>query len=106
MCTENHNQVKSLRYGVTQCFFCHLGPFFSLLPLPPLFSLTPQKTKILEKGKKHHCHQKQKYVFILNLCNKKHNQMMHAYSDMEYDRQCFVILGHFLLFYPTIEPEN
>ena len=22
MCTKNHNQVQSLRYGVTQCF-CH-----------------------------------------------------------------------------------
>ena len=45
-------------------------------------------------------------VIILNLCNKKHNQMMYAYSDMECDRQFFVILGHFLLFYPTIDPEN
>ena len=25
-------------------------------------------------------------VIILNLCNKKHNQMMYAYSDMECDR--------------------
>ena len=25
-------------------------------------------------------------VIILNLCNKKHNQMMCAYSDMECDR--------------------
>ena len=24
---------------------------------------------------------------------------MYAYSDMEYNRQFFVILGHFLLFY-------
>ena len=45
-------------------------------------------------------------VIILNLCNKKHNQMMYAYSDMECDRQFFFILGHFLLFYPTIDPEN
>ena len=44
-------------------------------------------------------------VIILNLCNKKHDHM-YAYSDMEYDRPIFVILGHFLLFYPTIDPEN
>ena len=25
---------------------------------------------------------------------------------MEYDRQLFVILGHFLLFYPTVDPKN
>ena len=27
---------------------------------------------------------------------------MYAYSDMESDRQFFVILGHFLLFYPLL----
>ena len=32
--------------------------------------------------------------------------MMYAYSDMEWDRQFFVILGHFLLFYPTTDPKN
>ena len=45
-------------------------------------------------------------IIIFNLCNKKHYQMMYAYSDMECDRQFFVILGHFLLFYPTIDLEN
>ena len=30
-------------------------------------------------------------VIILNLCNKKHDQMMYAYSDTEFNR-------HFLLF--------
>ena len=48
MCTKNHNQVQSMRYGVTQ-FFCHLGPICG----PPL-SLTPQKTKILKKKTKKH----------------------------------------------------
>ena len=33
MCTKNHNQVQSLRYGVTH-FFCRLGSFFTLYPLP------------------------------------------------------------------------
>ena len=31
---------------------------------------------------------------------------MYASSDMERARQFFVILGHFLLFYPTIDPRN
>ena len=70
MCTKNHNQVQSLRYGVTQ-FLCHLGPVFALPPPPP---------KNFEKKKK-----ASGDVIILNLCNKKHNQMMYALSDMEYD---------------------
>ena len=41
-----------------------------------------------------------------NCETKKNNQMMYAYSDMECGRQFFVILGHFLLFYPTIDPKN
>ena len=98
MCTKNHNQVQSMRYGVTQ-FFCHLGPICG----PPL-SLTPQKTKILKKKQKSIWRSGD--IIIFNLCNKKHYQMMYAYSDMECDRQFFVILGHFLLFYPTIDLEN
>ena len=29
-------------------------------------------------------------VIILNLCNKKHDHMMYAYSDMECDRHNFL----------------
>ena len=46
-------------------------------------------------------------VIISHLCTKKNNHMMYAYSDMECDIHTFVaILGHFLLFYPTIDPQN
>ena len=45
-------------------------------------------------------------VIIVNLCNKEHDHMMYTYSDMECGRQFFVILGHFLLLYPTIDPKN
>ena len=31
---------------------------------------------------------------------------MYAYTDMECNRQFFVILGHFLLFYLTIDTKN
>ena len=34
-------------------------------------------------------------VIILNLSNKKHNNMMYAYSDMECNSKFFVILGNF-----------
>ena len=39
-------------------------------------------------------------VIISNLCNKKHDHMLYAYSDMECDRH------NFLLFFPTIDPQN
>ena len=74
MCTKNHNQVQSLRYGVTQSF-CHLGPSFALYHPPN----TPEDQNFEKKKKA------SGDVIILNLCNKKHNQMMYAYSDMEYD---------------------
>ena len=45
-------------------------------------------------------------VIILNFCNKSMITMMYAYSDMECDRQLFAILGHFLIFYTTIDPKN
>ena len=46
----------------------------------------PQKTKTLKKMKKASAD-----VIILNLCNKKHNKMMYAYSDMECDRHNFLL---------------
>ena len=44
-------------------------------------------------------------VSILHLCTKNHNHMIYASWDTECDRQFFVILCHFLPFYPTIDPE-
>ena len=70
--TENHYQVQSLRYGVTQ-FFHHLGPFFFSFPQLPN---TPENQNF-EKKKKASWD-----IIILNLRNKKHNQMIYAYSDI------------------------
>ena len=79
-------------------FFCHFGPFFALLtPSPPNNS----ENQNFEKMKKAYGD-----VIILNLGNKKHKHMMYTYSDMECDRQFFLISGHFLLFCPTIDPKN
>ena len=66
----NSYEVHFLRYGVRQIFFCHFGLFLSLPPNNP--------KKNFEKIK-----QASGDVTILNLCNKKHNQMIYAYSDME-----------------------
>ena len=38
---------------------------------------------------------------------QKHNHIRYSFWDTEWDRQqIFVILGHFLPFYPTIDPKN
>ena len=70
-------------------FFCHFGQFAALLPSP----LTTNEKATGD-------------VLILHMCTKNHDHIMYASSDMERARQFFVILGHFLLFYPTIDPRN
>ena len=59
MCTKNHNQVQSLRYGVTQSF-CHLGPSFALYHPPN----TPEDQNFEKKKKA------SGDVIILNLWTK------------------------------------
>ena len=79
-------------------FFCHFGPFFALyLPLHPNNPENQNFEKIRKASGD---------VIILNWCNKKHDRMMYAYTDMKCNRQFFVILGHFLLFYLTIDTKN
>ena len=93
LCTKSHNHLRQfLRYGVRQGFFCHFGPFFAFLPLLP--APNSPENQDLEKMKK------VSGDIILNLCNKKHDHMMYAYSGVEYDRQFFVILGHFFALLP------
>ena len=69
-------------------FFVILG-HFSLLPhpLPPSFPQNNPKNKNFEKMKK-----ASRDDMILNLCNKKHNHMMYACSNMECDRHSFLSL--------------
>ena len=67
-------EVQFLRYRVKHVFFVILGHF---LPFYPPRHLTTQKTKILKKWKK-----ATGDVIILNLCNKKNNHMMYAYSEI------------------------
>ena len=83
LCTKNHNHMKIqfLRYRVRQNFviFCHAPP---PRPTPP----NNLENHNFEKMKK-----ASGDVIILNLCNKKHDHMMYAYSGMECNRQFFVI---------------
>ena len=57
----------------------HFLPF--TLPIPP----NNPENQNFEKMKK-----ASGDVIILNLCNKKHDQMMYAYSDMECNRHNFL----------------
>ena len=40
-------------------------------------------------------------IIILRICTINENQTMYSSWDMERDRQKYLILGHFLPFYPT-----
>ena len=99
MCTKNHNHMRYSSWDTEwDKFFCHFGPFFALyLPLHPNNPENQNFEKIRKASGD---------VIILNWCNKKHDRMMYAYTDMECNRQFFVILGHFLLFYLTIDTKN
>ena len=57
------------------------GPFFALYPLSPTRPNNPENQKFERASGD---------VIILNLCNKKHDQMMYTYSDMECDRHKFL----------------
>ena len=88
-------EVGFLRYRERDIFFFvilgHLLPFYPPPPPPPN---NPENEKATGDA------------LILHMCTKNHDRMMYASWDMERARQFFVILGHFLLFYPTIDPKN
>ena len=91
-------EVQLLRYEVRENFLSFWAIFCPLNPLPPN-NLENQNSEEMKKAFVD--------VIILNLCNKKHDHMMYAYSDMEFShRQYFVISGRFLLFCPTIDCED
>ena len=91
-------EVQLLRYEVRENFLSFWTIFCPLNPLPPN-NLENQNSEEMKKAFVD--------VIILNLCNKKHDHMMYAYSDMEFSRrQYFVISGRFLLFCLTIDCEN
>ena len=82
-------KVQFLRYGVRQ-FFYHFGAFFALYLLP-----NNPENQHFEKMKK-----ASGYVITSNLCNKNHNQMIYAYSDMECSRHNFLSFWLFSHYWP------
>ena len=64
--------------------------------------LWTQKDKILKKWKKH-----LKIIIILQMFTINNSHIIYSFSDIEYNWQIFfVILDHFLRFYPTNNPKN
>ena len=45
-------------------------------------------------------------IITLNMCTINDNHIMYGSQDKERKRQFFVILGHFLSFYPTNNLQN
>ena len=82
MCTKNHNHMRYSSWDTEwHKMFCHFGLFFTFLtPSPP----NNPEHQNFEKMKK-----ASGDVIILNLCNKKHDHIMYAYSDMECNRHNF-----------------
>ena len=76
MCTRNHNHMRySSRYTKWDRLFCYFGPLFcDFNPLP----LNNPENQNFEEIKKAFGD-----VIILNLCNKKHDHMIYAYTDIE-----------------------
>ena len=71
----------------------------------PFTSLKTWKIKILKKWKQ----QKKMLgdIIILYMCTINENHMMYGSWDMEHDRPFFfLILDHFVPFYPPNKPEN
>ena len=96
MCTKSHNHMKYSSWDMELEFFCccYFGPFFALLPPPPNIPEN-QNFEKMEKASD---------VIILNLCNKKHDHMMYAYSDIECDRHNFCHFRQFSALLPHYWP--
>ena len=91
-------EVQFLRYRVRQICFVILDNFCTRFP-PSLHPNNPENQNF-EKTKN------ASVDVILNLCNKNYDKIMYAYPNMECKTYFFVILDHFLLFYPTIDRKN
>ena len=98
MCIKSHNHRK-YSSGDTELdiFFCHFGPFFVF------HSHSPNNTENQNFEK-----MKMSYgdLLILNLCSKKQDHMMYAYSGMECDRHNFLLFEViFCPFTPLLTPK-
>ena len=87
--------VWLLRYGAWHTIFVILEHFFALLPPDKLKN---QNFQIIKKEPGD--------IIILQMCTINDNHEMYVSWDMECDKYFFVILHHFLTFYPLKNPKN
>ena len=86
-------------WSTTDRIFSHFGPFFAFLHLPP--PLNNPENQNFEKM------EKIPGDIILQKCTINDNHMIYGSWDMKCTRQnFFVILGHFLSFYPPTSLKN
>ena len=97
MCTKKHNHM---RYSSWDTEWDNLFLSFWAIFYPPPFPNIPENQNF-QKMKK-----ASGDIIILNLCNKKQNQMMYAYSDMECGRHNFLSFqAIFFSFSPLLTPK-
>ena len=102
MCTKNHNHMM---YG-SRDMECDRHNFLSLWTVfcpftPPSPSLWSQKIKILKKWKKH-----SRYHHFTNVYHKWQSYDIWFFKYGVQQTKFFVILDHFLPFYPPNNPKN
>ena len=98
MCTINENHMMYSSWDMEhnrQNFFSFWTVFCPFTPLTQ-----PRKPKFWKDEKK------PVDIIILHKCSKNDNHMRYGSWDMKHDTEFFVILGHFLPFYPTNNPKN
>ena len=98
LCTKNHNHMRYSSWDTEwKNFVWSFWAFCCPLSQPPIPPNNPENQNFEKKNEQSiwRCHH-------LNLRNKKHNQINDVWL-FRYGvwQTCFVILGHFLLFYPT-----
>ena len=95
LCTTNDNHMMNGSWD-TDRIFHHFGLF---LPFYPTNNPENQNVENMKKNS-------WRYI-ILQKCTINDNHMIHGSGDMKCNRQnFFVILGHFLPFYPANSPKN
>ena len=82
-------------WSVTDIIFCHFGSFFVL------FHYWPPKLKFGKNVK-----ETPGDIILLNMCNINEDHIMYGSCDIRHSSFFFVILGHFLPFFPTNNPKN
>ena len=103
MCAKNHNHMRYSSWNTEWAkIFCHFGPFFALYPPHPPILPNNLEDQNFEKMKSiwscHHFKLVQQKTHSNGVCLQRY--------EVVWQTQFFVILGHFLLFYPTIDPKN